>query len=85
MFEVVNKKVWEFLRRKEISLAMIFDIEGNILWYKGRKITGETVHDGGGFSKTYIKEALVKGKIQKKERGLVTVDNHSLSQSILFL
>jgi len=71
MFEVVNRKVWEFLRRKEISLAMIFDIDGNILWHKGRKITGETVHDGGGFSKGHLARPLfylITGYVKKEGR-----------------
>lgn len=85
MFEVIYNKVWEFFQGKEISLAMIFDIDGKILWYKGRKITGNTVCEGSGFSKTYIKEALIKGKIQKKEGNLVTMDNCDSSQSIRLL
>lgn len=37
---------------------MLYDQKGKILWNKGRHITGKTVFDGDGFSKTYIKRSL---------------------------
>ncbi|MFC2155646.1 sigma 54-interacting transcriptional regulator [Acidobacteriota bacterium] len=58
MFEVIKEKTWNLLKEKEISLAMIYDKEGNILWHKGRAIRGKDVFDGSGFCKSYIEESL---------------------------
>lgn len=85
MFELISNKVWELLKKRDVSFAMIFDINGNILWHKGREITGSTIADGSGFSKTPVKEALAKGKIHKKKWVTVTVNDHSTTRSILLL
>ncbi len=58
MFEVIKEKIWNLLKEKEISLAMIYDKEGKILWHKGREIEGNDVFSGFGFCKSYIKESL---------------------------
>jgi transcriptional regulator with PAS, ATPase and Fis domain len=58
MFEVIKDKIWNLLKEKEISLAMIYDKEGKILWHKGREIQGKDVFSGYGFCKSYIKESL---------------------------
>jgi len=58
MFEVIKDKIWNLLKEKEISLAMIYDKEGKILWHKGREIQGKDVFAGYGFCKSYIKESL---------------------------
>ena len=58
MFEVIKDKIWNLLKEKEISLAMIYDNDGKILWQRGRKIKGKDVLTGNGFCKSYIKESL---------------------------
>ena len=58
MFEMVKDKIWNLLREKEVSLAMIYDRETRILWHKGRSIRGKDVRTGSGFCKSYIKESL---------------------------
>ncbi len=58
MFEVIKDKIWNLLKEKEISLAMIYDREAKILWHKGREITGKDVHTGTGFCRSYIRESL---------------------------
>lgn len=58
MFELIKEKTWHLLQGKEISLAMIYDKEGNILWHKGRDIRGKNTADGAGFCKSYIEESL---------------------------
>lgn len=58
MFEVIKEKIWNMLKEKEISLAMIYDREGKILWHKGREIEGKDVFAGEGFCKSYIEESL---------------------------
>ncbi len=85
MLELISNKVWELLKKRDVSFAMIFDINGNILWHKGKEITGSTIHDGSGFSKTSIKEALVKGKTNKKKWVTTTANDHNTARSILLL
>jgi len=36
MFELIKDKIWDMLKEKEISLAMIYDQQGKILWHNGR-------------------------------------------------
>jgi len=58
MFEVIKEKIWNLLKEKEISLAMIYDEKGQILWHRGRTIEGKNVFTGRGFCKSYINESL---------------------------
>jgi transcriptional regulator with PAS, ATPase and Fis domain len=58
MLEMIKSKIWNILKEKEVSLAMIYDREGHILWHRGRKIQGKDVSKGEGFCKSYIKESL---------------------------
>ncbi len=60
MFEVIKDKIWNLLKEKEVSLAMIYDKEGKILWHKGREIHVKSVFDGSEFCKSYIRESLVR-------------------------
>ncbi|UCH93864.1 MAG: hypothetical protein JSV88_26855, partial [Candidatus Aminicenantes bacterium] len=57
MFEVIKDKIWNLLKEKDISLAMIYDEKGKILWHRGRKIIGKDVFTGEGFCKSYIDES----------------------------
>ncbi len=61
MIESIKNKVWDILKGKEVSLAMLFDREGRILWHRGRAIKGQTVSEGQGFSKTCAAAALQQG------------------------
>ncbi len=61
MIESIKNKVWEILKGKEVSLAMLFDREGRILWHRGRAIKGTTVAAGRGFSKSCAEAALKQG------------------------
>jgi transcriptional regulator with PAS, ATPase and Fis domain len=58
MFEVIKDKIWNRLKKKEVSLAMIYDKDGEILWHKGREIEGKNVLTGVGFCKSYIEQSL---------------------------
>ena len=58
MIEAIKSKLWSVLRSKEVSLAMVYDRHGHILWHRGRTITGRTVEDGEGFPKSLIRESL---------------------------
>jgi len=61
MIESVKNKVWDILKGKEVSLAMLYDREGRILWHRGREIKGQSVLDGQGFSKSCAEAALEQG------------------------
>jgi DNA-binding NtrC family response regulator len=85
MLEIIENKVWNLLKKRKVSFAMIYDIDGNILWYKGRNIKGRTINDGEGFSKTYIRKALVKGRIRKKGGFIISVNIDNTTNSINYL
>jgi transcriptional regulator with PAS, ATPase and Fis domain len=58
MIETIKNKIGDLLKAKEISLAMIFSKEGEILWQTGRSINGNHVLRGDGFSKSLIRSVL---------------------------
>jgi DNA-binding NtrC family response regulator len=61
MIESIKNKVWDILKGKEVSLAMLFDREGHILWHRGREIKGQTIMAGQGFSKSCAEAAQKQG------------------------
>ena len=61
MIESIKNKVWDILKGKEVSLAMLFDRDGRILWHRGRAIKGQLISEGQGFSKTCAAAALQQG------------------------
>jgi len=58
MIEAIKSKLWSVLSSKEVSLAMVYDRHGHILWHRGRTITGKSVEDGEGFPKSLIRDSL---------------------------
>jgi transcriptional regulator with PAS, ATPase and Fis domain len=72
MIESIKEKVWEILKKKGVSLAMIFNGEGSILWSRGRKISGKTIAEGDGFCKSVIIESM------KDKREINEQDQHIL-------
>jgi DNA-binding NtrC family response regulator len=58
MIGMIKERIWNLLKEKEISLAMIYDKDGKILWHKGRHILGRDVFTGDGFCKSYIEQSL---------------------------
>jgi transcriptional regulator with PAS, ATPase and Fis domain len=81
MIEIIKVKIWEILKEKAVSLAMVYDREGRILWHKGREISGKTVLKGGGFSKSYIKKSLESGMRIRKQNVAVTSSKEFISES----
>jgi len=53
--------LWELLKKKQVSLVMIFDEKGEILWHKGREIQGKSIHMGVGFPGSFAKKVIKKG------------------------
>jgi hypothetical protein len=70
MIESIKNRIWDMLKEKDVSLAMLYDKEGNILWQRGRKIKGKTIPEGEGFSKSCIEKTL-SGDIPIKEEDVV--------------
>jgi DNA-binding NtrC family response regulator len=85
MLEIIKSKIWEMLKEKEVSLAMVFDRNGRILWHKGRNIKGNFIHEGEGFSKSYIKNCLNTGEGIDKENVAITSTLAALPESALRL
>lgn len=81
MFEVIKKKIWEILKEKSVSLAMVFDRDGRILWHHGREIAGNTIEKGQGFSKSYIRKCLESGKHIHRENVVMTSSKDHLPES----
>lgn len=81
MFEIIKTKIWDILKEKEVSLAMVFDRDGRILWQKGRAIKGNSIHTGEGFSRSYIRKCLESGEGIDRENVVVTSSHDVLSES----
>ena len=58
MIEVIKNRIWEILKNKEVSLVLIYDRNGRILWHRGREIHGRTIDEGIGFCRSYIRQSL---------------------------
>jgi transcriptional regulator with PAS, ATPase and Fis domain len=85
MIEIIKDKIWSLLKEKEVSLAMIFDKNGKIAWSKGRQITGRTIQEGEGFSKTYIEKSLKNNEPVKVGTVMLSTKNRVSSTSMTVL
>jgi len=87
MIESIKNHLWDLLKEKKVSLGMIYDNEGQILWHRGRNIKGKSIHHGEGFSRSFILEALNNERddtgegMIKRENVLINVHGGNLSQS----
>jgi hypothetical protein len=66
---------------KDVSLVMIYDKDGKILWHKGRKIKGKSIDSGEGFSKSFIKENVNEAGAVVEKNVAVNVYGNNLSSS----
>jgi transcriptional regulator with PAS, ATPase and Fis domain len=85
MIESIKAKLWDLLKEKDVSLAMLYDREGNILWHMGREIIGKTIDEGERFSKSYIKKTLNSGDVIETEDVFITLTGSDLPESAIFL
>jgi DNA-binding NtrC family response regulator len=81
MIEALKSKLWELLRSKQVSLALIYDREGHILWHRGRRIRGHSVGEGEGFSRTAIEKTLEGGTPVSEDEVFVTTAEGALPES----
>jgi hypothetical protein len=63
----IKTKPRELIRTKDISLAMLVNKEGDILWRKGREIKEKTIDEGDGFPKSYLKRSIHNGNILEEQ------------------
>ena len=85
MIESIKAKLWDLLKEKDVSLAMLYDREGNILWHKGRKIIGKTISEGERFSKSLIRKTLDSNDVYEVDDVFVTLTDNNLPESAIFL
>jgi len=85
MFESIKTKIWELLKEKEVSLAMLYNRKGEILWHRGREISGKTIAAGEGFSKSFIDKTRHPTDTVEEENVLVTSEMVDLSRSAAVL
>ncbi len=81
MFESIKTKLWELLKGKEVSLALLYNRDGEILWHKGREIIGRTIEEGEGFSKSYIKGTINTPGTIEEENIMISSETSVLSRS----
>jgi DNA-binding NtrC family response regulator len=80
MIDALKRRLADLLAKKEVSLALIFDRDGRILWHTGRSVSGQNVRDGSGFPRTPILEALQTGRALEEEK-VVDTASGELSRS----
>lgn len=61
MVRRIKRKVQEMLDRERISMAMVYDRNGRILWHHGRKINGYRLDDASGFCREAVMRSLRSG------------------------
>jgi DNA-binding NtrC family response regulator len=81
MIETFKRKLAQQLENAEVSLAMVFDRDGRILWHYGRSIRGTTIESGEGFSKHSIRRMLADNAACDEDDVLVSSSPDNLPQS----
>lgn len=61
MIQAIKSRLWDLLADREVSLAMVYDSQGRILWHCGRSVRGATVDGGTGFPRSPIRRTLTDG------------------------
>jgi transcriptional regulator with PAS, ATPase and Fis domain len=81
MIEAIKTKLWDLLKEKRISLAMIYNREGEVLWHRGRRISSKKVQEGEEFCKSYILKSMHDGQIVDQENVYINFSGDGLSES----
>jgi transcriptional regulator with PAS, ATPase and Fis domain len=81
MIESIKTKLWDLLKGKKISLAMIYNREGEVLWHRGRRISSKWVQEGEEFCKSYILKSMQDGEAVDQENVYITYSGDGLSES----
>lgn len=83
MIEIVKNKIWDLLREKEVSLAVIYDIKGNIIWHKGRESLCKKNYFGDGFCIDKNLENILSLSTIEKENAAAAQPGNCISPSNL--
>lgn len=81
MLAELKEKIWGILRDQDVSLVMIVDCDGQILWRRGRSIPGNTVSGGEGFSKSALQRIADIDSHYLEENAVIQLCGDNLSQS----
>jgi len=81
MIDSIKAKLWELLKEKDVSLAMLYNRDGEILWHKGRTVIGKTIDEAGGFSRSCVKRTLGNRTPFETENVVVSSVLHGLPES----
>jgi len=81
MIEIIKSKLWDILKEKKISLAMISNRKGEILWHRGRRIRGKNVREGEEFCKSYLLKSMENGRAVDQDNVYINYSGERLSES----
>jgi hypothetical protein len=85
MIEQFKHRLAERIRQKDIGLVMIVDRGGRIRWHHGRPVSGRTVAEGWGFSRTHLLEVLEHGNPLESREVIISGDEVALPRSARLL
>ncbi len=85
MFDPFKQMIWEQLRNKEVSLAMVYDREGRILWHRGRDVVGRTVASASGFPKSLVESTIDQGLALEQDNVVMQSSGEDLTSSARML
>ncbi len=76
MIDKIKSQIWELMKEKQISLAMIYNAKGKILWHRGRDVVvGEGLSKGCGYCSTPALQSLKDHvKVLSADQIAATVD-----------
>ncbi len=81
MLESVKTKLWDMLKEKKISMALIYHRDGEILWHKGRRIRGRSVRDGEEFCKSLILQSIENRQSIERDNVFISLSGDGISES----
>ena len=83
MLEKLRESIEKRLMGKGVSLIMLFDENGHIKWHSGRKIRGNGVKEGNGFSKTACMKALDNKAMVELKNDVIKLSGDGLSETAI--
>lgn len=85
MIEYFKERLADKIHQKEIGLVMLVDRGGRIRWHAGRAVTGRTIQEGLGFSRTHLLEVIGGGGEAAYEDVMISATELGFPQSARFL
>lgn len=85
MINEFKHRLADRIRLKDIGLVMIVDRGGRIRWHEGRPVTGRTVQEADGFSRTHLLEVLETGSPFDSRDVNISSDDTALPHSARML